>query len=198
MRFLRVAIVAVVLLSAMALTAASLPVPRHAPEFVIHMPDGSQMLLSSLRGKVVALLFVYTTCPHCQHDSQVFSKLYEEYGARGFQPVDVAFNDMANLFVKDFVKENKVTYPVGFSPKEPVLDYLGIPIIERYVVPQILWIDRKGTIRSQTPPMGEEKLLKETYWREMIETLLKEPATATKKKTGDSALNHHFSPRPKL
>ena len=88
---------------------------------------------------------------------------------------------MANLFVKDFVKENGINYPVGFSPREPVLDYLAIPVIERYVVPQIVWIDRKGNIRSQTPPLGEDKLLKETYWREMLETLLKEPAESAKK-----------------
>ena len=169
------------LLQTALLQAVVPPVPRHAPEFVIHFPDGSQSLLSSYRGKVVALLFVYTTCVHCQHTSQVFTKLTAEYGARGFQPIDVAFNDMSNLFAKDFVKEFGITYPVGFSPKEQVLDYLGIPVIERWVVPQIVWIDRKGTIRSQTSALGDEKLLKESYWREMIETLLKEPAESAKK-----------------
>src|SRR5437660_6868446 len=100
MRFIRTA---ALFMSAVFLQAAVPPVPRHAPEFVIHFPDGSQQLLSSYRGKVVALLFVYTTCVHCQHTSQVFTKLNAEYGARGFQPIDVAFNDMSNLFVKDFV-----------------------------------------------------------------------------------------------
>ena len=178
MRFFRAA---ALLMSAVLVQAAVPPVPRHSPEFVIHFPDGSQSLLSSYRGKVVALLFVYTTCVHCQNTSKLFAKLNTEYGARGFQPIDVAFNEMANLFVKDFIKDNGVNYPVGFSPRDPVLDYLGIPVIERYVVPQIVWIDRKGNIRSQTPPLGEDKLLKESYWREMIETLLKEPAESAKK-----------------
>jgi hypothetical protein len=93
----------------------------------------------------------------------------------------VAFNEMANLFVKDFVKDFGINYPVGFSPREPVLDYLGIPVMDRFVVPQIVWIDRKGNIRSQTPPMGDDKLLNETYWREMIEKLLKEPVESAKK-----------------
>jgi len=178
MRFMRTA---VLFMSGVVLQAAVPPVPRHAPEFVIHNPDGTQTLLSSYRGKVVALLFVYTTCVHCQHTSQVFSKYNTEFGARGFQPVDVAFNEMANLFVKDFVKEFGINYPVGFSPRDPVLDYLGIPAIDHFVVPQIVWIDRKGNIRSQTPPLGDDKLLKESYWREMIETLLKEPAQSAKK-----------------
>jgi peroxiredoxin len=166
----------------LALHAAVPPTPRPAPDFMFRFADGNQVPLSSFKGKVVALTFVFTTCIHCQHASQAFAKLYNEYGSRGFQPVGVAFNDMANLFVDDFVKNNGVTYRVGFSPLDPVLEFLGISRMERYVVPQIVWIDRKGIIRSQTPPLGDEKLLTEPYWREMIETLLKEPAETTKKR----------------
>jgi len=168
---------ATLVLAATTLNAQDLPVLRHSPEFTIRTPDGSQTLLSSFHGKVVALLFVHTTCPHCQHASEVFTRLYAEYGAKGFQPVAVAFNPMANLYVKDFVRDHGVTFPVGFSPPEDVLNYLNIPVVARYVVPQIVWIDRKGNIRSQTPPMGDEKLLGEASWRATIEALVKEPAT---------------------
>jgi thiol-disulfide isomerase/thioredoxin len=156
------------------------PVLRKSPEFVIKFNDGHQMLLSSLKGKVVALLMVHTTCPHCQHTSQVFTELYKEYGPRGFQPVDAAFNTMANLYVPEFVKNFGIGYPVGFSTPEEVMAYLGYNIMERYTVPQIVWIDRKGNIRSQTPANGDDpQFYTEGYWRSMIETLLKEPATST-------------------
>jgi thiol-disulfide isomerase/thioredoxin len=155
------------------------PVLRKSPEFVIKFVDGKQMLLSSLKGKVVALLMVHTTCPHCQHTSQVFTQLYNEYGARGFQPVDAAFNTMANMYVNDFVKNYSIGYPVGYSTPEEVMAYLGYNVMERYTVPQIVWIDRKGNIRSQTPSAGDDaSLYTEGYWRNMIETLLKESATA--------------------
>lgn len=154
------------------------PVLRKSPEFVIKFTDGKEMLLSSLKGKVVALLMVHTTCPHCQHTSQVFTQLYKEYGPRGFQPVDAAFNTMANMLVPDFVKNFQVGYPVGYSTPEEVMAYLNIPLTVRYTVPQIVWIDRKGNIRSQTTAAGDEQeLYQESYWRNMIETLLKEPAT---------------------
>jgi thiol-disulfide isomerase/thioredoxin len=154
------------------------PVLRKSPEFVIKFNDGHQMLLSSLKGKVVALLMVHTTCPHCQHTSQVFTQLYNEYGPRGFQPVDAAFNTMANIYVPDFIKNFGIGYPVGFSSPEEVLAYLGFNIMERYSVPQIVWIDKKGNIRSQTRPTEDDpKYYSEDYWRSMIETLLKEPAT---------------------
>src|SRR5271154_3180433 len=56
------------------------PVLRKSPEFVIKFVDGHEMLLSSLKGKVVALLMVHTTCPHCQHTSQVFTQLTTSTG----------------------------------------------------------------------------------------------------------------------
>jgi peroxiredoxin len=156
------------------------PILRPSPEFKIRLIDNSQITLSSFRGKVVAFLFMHTTCPHCQHAAEVVSHLYSEYGARGFQPVGVTFNSMANLYVRDFIKDHNVTFPVGFDTPENVMNYLGFSIMDRYVVPQIVWIDRKGNIRSQTSPMGDDKLLQESYWRNMIETLTKEPADSPK------------------
>ncbi len=178
-----------VLLCAAAMTtlaADAQPVIRPAPDYKIRFVDGTQVPLNSFRGKVVALLFVFTTCPHCQHASEVFTRLSAEYGSRGFQPIDVAFNSMANLYVRDFVNDHHISYPVGFDTPENALGFLNFSVMERYVVPQIVWIDRNGNIRSQTPPNGDEKLLTEAYWRQMIESLTSErfeparkPATKT-------------------
>jgi thiol-disulfide isomerase/thioredoxin len=167
------------------------PVLRKSPEFVIKFVDGKQLLLSSLKGKVVALLMVHTTCPHCQHTSQVFTQLYNEYGPRGFQPVDAAFNTMANMYVADFVKNFNIGYPVGFSSPEEVMAYLNYNVMERYTVPQIVWIDRKGNIRSQTPAAGDDPTqYQEGYWRNMIETLLKESATTAAPHTSAAKAHH--------
>ncbi len=167
--------VAVLTIASTWLPACAAEVGKPTPEFAIRYNDGSQKLLSSFRGKVVCVEFLHTTCPHCQHASEVFSQLYTEYGAKGFQPLGVAWNEMANLLVPDFIKDFKVNYPVGFAPRDEVLSYLGFSTVERTVVPQIVWIDRKGVLRSQTPAMGDENMLKEPYWRQMIETLIKEP-----------------------
>jgi thiol-disulfide isomerase/thioredoxin len=167
------------------------PVLRKSPEFVIKFNDGHQTLLSSLKGKVVALLMVHTTCPHCQHTSQVFTQLYNEYGPRGFQPIDAAFNTMASMYVPDFVKTYNIGYPVGFSSPEEVMAYLNYSVMERYTVPQIVWIDRKGNIRSQTPLAGDDPTqYQESYWRNMIETLLKESATAPAHHTTAAKAQH--------
>ena len=163
--------------------------PYPAPDFVVNLPDGKQMHISSLRGKVVCLELLYTTCPHCQHASQVFTQLYKEYGSRGFQPVGVAFNE--DVFgkgttpakvVTDFVQKFNVGYEVGWSDREKVTEFLGIGPFEGFVVPQIVWIDRKGMIRSKTTPRGlDQDHYQEAYWREMIDKLTKEPAGSARK-----------------
>jgi len=184
--------VAAVLASAVWLPAHAAEVGKPSPEFVIHFNDGSQKLLSSYKGKVVCLEFLHTTCPHCQHASQVFSQLYTEYGSKGFQPIGVAWNDMASMLVPDFIRDFKVNYPVGFANRDDVLNYLGFSLMDRTVVPQLAWIDKKGIVRSQTPAIGDDTMLREPYWRQMIETLTKEPGpTASHKVT-----HHHSTTKP--
>lgn len=156
--------------------------PRPAPEMVINYPGGKQALLSSFKGKVVALSFIFTTCPHCQRECQVLSKLNTELGPRGFQPLAVAVNPMALMLVPEFVKEFHVNFPVGASEKDPVLAFMRINANDRWVVPQVAIIDKKGTIRAQTPFNGDEKLQEEANLRSLIDSLLKEGTGPARKK----------------
>ncbi|HLJ13047.1 MAG TPA: TlpA disulfide reductase family protein [Bryobacteraceae bacterium] len=150
--------------------------PRRSPEFAILMPGGGQLLLSSYRGKVVLLEFLVTTCSHCQHEAQVVSKLYEEFAPRGFQALGVAFDTTDPAAVANFSRNFQVKFPVGFSPRPPVTDYLNVSATNRLMVPQVVLIDRKGMIRVQTPPEGDARMQDETFLRSQIEELLKEPA----------------------
>lgn len=170
---------AVLLLSMSPAFAAQ--VPRKAPEFVIYMPDGSHKLLSSYRGKVVALEFLFTTCPHCQDTAALMNQLVKEYGAKGFQPLGVAFNPMSKMLVPDFVRDFRVTYPIGFSERDPVSSFLQLNPNESLHVPQLVFIDRKGMIRQQSLPRGDGQTATEANMRRMIEALLAEPAGAAAK-----------------
>jgi hypothetical protein len=69
----------------------------------------------------------------------------------------VAFNTMANLYVRDFVRDHNLSYPVGFGSPEDVLNYMGFSLMERYVVPQVVWIDRKGTSVRRPRPWGTKR-----------------------------------------
>jgi peroxiredoxin len=151
---------------------------RPSPEFEIALPDGHKLALSQYRGKVVALEFLFTTCPHCQTSSRFFSRMQAQYGSKGLQCLGVAFNPMAVLLVPDFVKDHQVGFPVGFSIPETVHQYLNVPPNYRLMVPQFVLIDRKGVIRAQTPAAGSSELHEEKNIQAWIEKLLSEPATA--------------------
>jgi peroxiredoxin len=157
--------------------AAMPPIPRQAPEFTVVEPSGKQILLSSLKGKVVMLSFISTEGTHCQRLLRVVSKLNTELGPRGFQPLAVAFNrDVNPPMVSTFVKQFGVNFPVGYASDSTVLSYLGFSIMDRYVYPEVVLIDRKGVIRAQSPPQGDGRLQEEASLRMMIDGFLKEGA----------------------
>lgn len=156
------------------------PVPRQSPEFVINYPGGKQALLSSYKGKVVLLAFILTTCPHCQATCQMISKINKDLGPKGFQPLAVAINPMAVMLVNDFTKQYNVNFPVGAAEQDPVHNYLQFSVMDRMMVPQVVLIDRKGTVRFQTPPAGDEKVQNEAYLRGEIQKLLDESASSAK------------------
>jgi peroxiredoxin len=174
---------------------AELPVPRPAKEFTIVQPSGATTLLSSYKGKVVMLAFMFTTCPHCQALSGLMTKLQGELGPRGFQALGAVFNPevdtpdrKANMAVtKSFVDQFHVGFPVGPSSRDTVMSYLGLSVMDSgWVVPQIVIIDRKGQIVAQSNRRGEgtEYLSKEDSLRTYLNGLLGPAAASTTSKSG--------------
>jgi peroxiredoxin len=178
--------------AALTLFAAALPalaidpLPRKSPEFTLTDASGKQSLLSSYHGKVVVIGFVYTTCPHCQVFSTALEKLYKELGPKGFQPIDIAWNDNAQYLIGSFAQQLGITFPMYHSTYDPIMSYLGFSVMDRPVVPLVVVIDKKGMIRAQSPPQGDSNLQDETKLRAMIEDLLKEP-TGTARTTAKSS-----------
>ena len=166
--------------------AASAQQLRKAPELAYTVPGQGQQLLSQYRGKVVALAFILTTCPHCQAAAHLMTNLQQEYGPRGFQALDCAINaldenrtpEQADQLVSAFTYTFHVGFPVGWVSRDSFLSFLGISITEYTVVPQLVLIDRKGYIHYQTPARGDETSLKEATIRQRIEELLVLPTSA--------------------
>jgi thiol-disulfide isomerase/thioredoxin len=158
------------------------PAIRKAPEVAYTVPGEGQKLLSQSRGKVVALELIFTTCPHCQAASHVMSRLQNELGPRGFQAIDIAFNDNADLLVEGFIKDQRPAFPVGWTTRDQVLSFLGLSAVDRFVVPQLLLIDREGMIHYQTPPLGDEASYKEETIRKRVELMLKASSSPSPRK----------------
>ncbi|HEX4168245.1 MAG TPA: TlpA disulfide reductase family protein [Bryobacteraceae bacterium] len=161
---------------------------RKAPELAFTLPGQGDKLLSQYRGKVVALEFILTTCPHCQAASRYMTQLQQEYGPRGLQAIDLAINaldegrkpDQAALMTETFANNFQVGFPVGFIGRDPMMSFMGFSIMDRMVVPQLVLIDRKGYIRYQTPASDSnddyEKMMNEGAIRQHIEELLAAPS----------------------
>lgn len=161
---------------------AAPPLPRPAKELEIIEPGGKHDLLTSYRGKVVIVQFLYTTCPHCQAYSQLLTKMQNDYGAKGFQALGAAFNEADNNMVKNYVEKYKVGFPVGPASRDTVLSFLSLSLMDEVWVPQIALIDRKGQIREQSEakPEGAVPLQNEAHLRMSIEKLLAEGSATSK------------------
>jgi thiol-disulfide isomerase/thioredoxin len=124
------------------------PVPRKAPEFVFNLQDGKQLLLSSLRGKVVAIAFMFTTCPHCQALAPILGNIQKDYAAKGVQIVGDVIDEGAKEGLTQFnLLYVKGAFPVGWSSEMSALEFLKKQ--KPYYVPSMAFVDRKGMIQSQ-------------------------------------------------
>jgi peroxiredoxin len=157
------------------------PLPRKAPEITIVEPSGNKIPLSSYKGKVVVLALVSTICPHCQKECEMLTQLYSEMKPKGVQMAAIAFNDNAAVLVPGFIRDHGVMFPVGSAKQETVLDFLGFSVMDRYNVPQVAVIDKKGMIRAQSGPMGDTNLQDMAFLRNLINNLASEGAATSGK-----------------
>src|SRR5580704_18985584 len=70
---------------------AQAPALRKSPELSITKPSGDDLLLSSFKGKVVVVEFLFIGSSHCLQLAEMLNKLQADLGSRGFQAVAVAF-----------------------------------------------------------------------------------------------------------
>ena len=164
-------LLALAALAALSITAADLP--RPAPEFTVHMPGGKDIKLSDYKGKVVVVEILLTTCSHCQKASQGINRVQRELGPKGVQAIGVAVNDMAQMLVEDYTKQFNLDFPVGWSPRDPVIGLLQHPVMLMMSFPNVLIIDRSGQIRHQFA--GDDKFFEneEQNLRALVLPLLK-------------------------
>ena len=101
-------------------------------------------------------------------------------GPRGLQVLDVAVNQNADLLVENFQRDFQTSFPVGWTPMSEMESFMGFSP-GRFVVPQLVLIDRNGYIHYQTPATENEdwdKLMKEDAIRQHVDELLSAGATA--------------------
>lgn len=153
----------VVLLAGAALASGLMAAdaPRTSPPFSILRPGAAPLQLVQFRGKVVALVFIDTHCPHCQKLTNFLSELAPRYTARGVDIVECAFNSDAASSLAEFKQQFHPPFPVGYSNQAAVMAYLQISLLDPHplYVPHIVFLDRRGVIRADVA--GESDFMKQ-------------------------------------
>lgn len=187
-----ISLILIVVLGAAAFAVPPYPVLRKSPDFTIFQPSGKPVDLSSFKGKVVVLEFMFVQSNHCLQVARMLNRLYGDLGASGFQPVAVVFDppnarNSGGVLVQPMVEYFKLAYPVGYATKLDVDNFLGRTGNEILNIPQIVVIDKTGNIRATSGPAGGDPSLEnEASLRIMIQQLLSEQATVrTTRKRGE-------------
>jgi len=112
-----------------------------APDFELAALDGSNLRLSSLRGKAVLLNFWATYCGPCKIEMPWFVELQKEYGPQGFQIIGVAMDDASTDDIAKFAKDMGVNYPILLGKEAVGLSYGGVNVL-----PTTFFLDRNGKV----------------------------------------------------
>lgn len=162
------------------LTAFALDVGKPSPPFMIGQLKGPSVPITQFKGKVVALAFIDTECPHCQHLTGVLNQLAKEYEAKGVQFVECAFNDGAEQRLPWFTQQFQPSAMMGFSARDPVMTYLSHSILRPLYVPHLVFLDRNGLIQGDFPGESDFMTNPEKNIPAKLDEILKaSPATST-------------------
>ena len=121
-----------------------LAIGSQAPEIVVNDPDGKQIALSSLRGKVVLVDFWASWCKPCRMENPNVVKVYAKYKNKGFEIFGVSLDKEKGAWLEAIAADNLTwkhgselafwnssfvkTYNIDGIPKTFLLDQNGIII----------------------------------------------------------------------
>src|ERR1035437_1976297 len=112
------------LCAALALAGNTTEAPRLSPPLTIERLGAPGIELSQYRRKVVALVFISTTCSHCQDITRLLCPLSREYALPGVEVLECAFNDDAKQTMAGFLQQFQPPFPVGWSNRAAAMAYL--------------------------------------------------------------------------
>lgn len=133
-------------ISAQATTLRTFAVGAEAPLFAGPNPEGEEISLESLRGKVVLIDFWASWCGPCRRENPNVVKLYDKYKEKGFEILAVSLDKTKDRWVKA-IADDKLTW-LHISDlkgwKSKYAQQYGVSSI-----PQTVLLDREGKIMAR-------------------------------------------------
>ncbi|MBI3624561.1 MAG: TlpA family protein disulfide reductase [Candidatus Rokubacteria bacterium] len=112
-----------------------------AKELGVPSLNGKVLRLADYKGKVVFVNFWATWCPPCKEEMPAMERLYQRYKDKGLVVVAVSVDSEGGPIVVPFVKEHKLTFPIGLDQKMAVADRYGVRAL-----PTSFLVNKTGTL----------------------------------------------------
>ena len=131
-----------------------------APEISLSNPSGTNIPLSSLKGKVVLIDFWASWCGPCRKENPNVVLMYNAYKEKGFDIYSVSLDKDKNSWIKA-IEQDKLSWPSHVSD----LGYWNSSVVKQYGfsgIPFTVLIDREGKIvaKGLRGPQLEEAISK--------------------------------------
>ncbi|MFN7119545.1 MAG: peroxiredoxin family protein [Saprospiraceae bacterium] len=137
--------------------AKSFEIGGTAPDFTQQTPDGKDLKLSDLRGKVVLIDFWASWCGPCRRENPNVVKVYSKYKDKGFEILGVSLDNSRERWLQAIQQDGLTWLHVSD------LKYWQNEVAQLYSVrsiPHTILLDAEGKIvaRNLRGPALEEKL----------------------------------------
>jgi len=115
-----------------------------APEIAMKNPSGTELRLSSLKGKVVLIDFWASWCGPCRKENPNVVKMYKKFKSKGFEVFSVSLDEDPNAWKKAIAAD-------GLIWPNHVSDLLGwrTPMTQAYgfnAIPYTVLVNKEGNI----------------------------------------------------
>ncbi len=127
-------------------TSKNLVIGGEAPDFVQNTPEGKQLNLHSLRGKVLLIDFWASWCGPCRRENPNVVKLYQQYKDKGFDILGVSLDQNKQSWIdaiaKDGLPWNHISDLAGWQ--NAAAQMYGVTSI-----PHTILLDKNGKILAR-------------------------------------------------
>lgn len=125
-----------------------------APAFSLPEPDAGQVDLASYAGRPVLLVFWTTSCPICQRELPMLSRMEPEFRTKGISVVTICLGGQDET--RDYLNSNRIALKTVYDEHGKVGRAYRVS-----GVPKLVLIDKNGKVKRRSSGWASEGVLRD-------------------------------------